>query len=270
MQNESQGRIRPLKKWGQHFLSDPSVARRMALGLDAREGDHWLEIGAGKGILTESLLAMEKGTVTAVEIDPRCCEWLRSRFEGNRRFILEQVDFLRYDLTAAGWKWRLVGNIPYHITSPILFRILDQRQAVQDLTVMVQKEVADRITSGPGPKTYGIPSVLFQMYSRVTTLFQVARRAFHPVPQVDSTVLHFRFLESPFFPLEDAAFFRDMVRAVFGQRRKMLKNTLKSWLKVDSLEYVDKDLLARRPEECSVETFAALSNCLVRYIRRTA
>ena len=258
--------VRPLKRFGQHFLKGRSVAERIVESMDIGEGDCVLEIGPGEGVLTEFLMDSAAERVIGVEIDRRLADWLRERFGQNERFELVEGDFLQLDLSTLvrrGKKVRVVGNLPYSITTPILFRVLDHRAWVKDLTVTVQKEVGERIASPPGSKAYGVPSVLFQVFSQVEVLFFIPRKAFYPVPKVDSSVLRFRFFDRPLHEIEDVTFFRDLVKTVFGQRRKMLRNTLKKIVKDEKiLETVSADLF-QRPEELSVSQFVRLSNELV-------
>jgi len=263
--------IRPQKRLGQHFLRDRSVAERIIQSMRIGCEDRILEIGAGEGVLTERLIDSPARRIVAVELDARLAGWLKRRFEQHARIEIVEADFLKLDLGAlfsGEQKIRAVGNIPYAITTPILFRLLDGREKVRDVTVTLQKEVGERITSPPGCKAYGIPSVLFQMHSRIDVLFSVPRKAFYPVPRVDSIVLRFQFLDRPLHDVDDLSFFRRVVKTAFGQRRKMLKNTLKS-LVLDEKRLQDIPFdLHRRPEELSVADFAMLSNTLFRYTPR--
>lgn len=259
--------IRPQKRLGQHFLRDRSIAERIIQSMRIGCEDRILEIGAGEGVLTERLIDSPARRIVAVELDSRLAGWLKGCFEQNERFEIIEADFLKLELEAlfsGEQKIRAVGNIPYAITTPILFRLLDKREKVRDITVTLQKEVGERITSPPGCKAYGIPSVLFQMQSRIDVLFSIPRQAFYPVPKVDSIVLRFQFLDRPLHDVDDLSFFSRMVKTAFGQRRKMLKNTLKS-LVVDEKRFLDAPIdLHRRPEELSVADFAVLSNALIR------
>jgi 16S rRNA (adenine1518-N6/adenine1519-N6)-dimethyltransferase len=260
--------IRPQKRLGQHFLRDRSIAERIIQSMSIGCEDRILEIGAGEGVLTERLIDSPAQRIVAVELDARLAEWLKRRFEEHARIEIVEADFLKLDLGvlfSGERKIRGVGNIPYAITTPILFRLLDGREKVRDMTVTLQKEVGERITSPPGCKAYGIPSVLFQLHSRIDVLFSIPRKAFYPVPKVDSIVLRFQFLDRPLYDVEDPSFFRRVVKTAFGQRRKMLKNTLKS-LVMDEKRLQDIPFdLHRRPEELSVADFAVLSNALFRY-----
>ena len=237
-----------------------SIVQSMAIGSD----DTVLEIGPGEGVLTEFLLESPADKIIAVEIDRRVGKWLRVRFDSDKRFKLVEGDILEFDLESvhANDKIRVVGNLPYSITSPILFRMLDNRFRIRDVTVTVQKEVAERLTGKPGTKAYGIPSIFFQLYGNVDLLFHIPRDDFYPVPNVDSSVIHIEFLEGPAFKVDDEIFFRRLIKTIFGQRRKMLRNTLKNLLNGE-IETDGISLnLSKRPEELSIEELVMLSNQL--------
>jgi len=239
--------------------------------MDIGEEDCVLEIGPGEGILTEFLLESPAERVVGVEIDTRLVEGLSQRFGQDERFELVEGNFLEFDVTSlikGRKKIRVMGNLPYSITTPILFRVLDHRAYVEDFTATVQKEVGERITSPSGSKAYGIPSVLFQAFSRVEALFPIPRGAFYPIPKVDSTVLRFRFPDRPLYEIENANLFCDLVRTTFGQRRKMLKNTLKKIIKNENVLETVSVNLCRRPEELSVSQFVQLSNELTKGLDR--
>lgn len=255
--------VMPSKKLGQHFLKDRLMARKIIESMNIGKEDHILEIGPGRGELTEILLESPAKHITAVEIDRRLIKKLKEYFGHEDRLQVIEADILDIDFTsclAKNQKTRIVGNLPYNITSPILFRLLDSRTEIRDMTVMVQKEVGDRLTSPPGKKAYGIPSVLFQVFCRIKTLFFVPRTAFYPVPKVDSSVLGFQFLDPIPFDIRDVPFFKCIVKTTFGQRRKMLRNTLKNVVNDENhLNAVSIDL-QRRPESLSIAQFVQLSN----------
>jgi 16S rRNA (adenine1518-N6/adenine1519-N6)-dimethyltransferase len=255
--------IRLKKTLSQHFMKEASFAERIIRSMDIRRGDLVLEIGPGGGVLTRPLLASPLERLFAVELDQRLYPLLRGQFNNDPRFQLVEEDFLKLNLarlTAEKRKLRIIGNLPYAITSPILFKILENRSIISDLTATVQKEVADRLTAPPGSKTYGIPSVLYQMYAETRMLFDIPRQAFFPVPEVDSAVFNARFLAQAAFPVRDEVFFKTLVKTVFGQRRKMLRNTIKPFIREETeLGHVPIEL-NRRPETLSVREFAELSN----------
>jgi len=257
--------VKPIKALSQHFLVDDMISDRIVDSMNVQAGDTLLEIGPGEGVLTDRLMQTNADRLTAVELDRRLSMFLKIRYENDSRFQLIENDFLRedFDILAGGDKIRVVGNLPYAITSPILFRLLDHRHQIHDITVMVQREVADRLASGPGSKTYGIPSVLFQLLATVEHVVDVPPEAFKPPPRVNSSVIRITFLDEPTAQVHDFEAFRTLVRTAFGQRRKMLRNTVKPWLEADP----DRALpvaLTRRPESLSVAEWAALSNALHR------
>ncbi|HHS13870.1 MAG TPA: ribosomal RNA small subunit methyltransferase A [bacterium] len=251
----------PRRRWSQHFLTDNRLALRIVESMKPKAGDSVLEIGPGRGVLTSFLLNSQAGQIVAVEIDPELSAMLKEKY-GNERFHLITEDFLAID-----WKeqlragnWRVIGNLPYAITSPILFRLMECRQWIHDITVMVQREVADRLTGSPGTRTYGIPSVLFQAHSRVETLFHVSRGSFFPVPGVDSSVIRITFYRKPRYSIMNEVFFTEMVRAVFQQRRKMMRNTLATWMGIPDLDNKVRTDLSLRPEALGVSGLVDLSN----------
>lgn len=253
------------KSLSQHFLKEVSFGKRIVDSMGIQNTDRIVEIGPGDGVLTEWLMKSSAYCITAVELDKRLYPFLLARFGNDKRFHLVESDFLKVDLahlSLSGEKVRIVGNLPYAITSPILFRILDQRSAVEDITVTVQKEVAERLVSPPGAKSYGIPSVLFQLHSNTEILFNIPKKAFFPVPKVDSAVLRIRFRKNPVYTINNPDFFQLMLKSVFSQRRKMLRNTLKKFVHQESnLDRVPLDL-TRRPETLTIKEFIELSDFL--------
>ena len=257
------GSIRPRKSLGQHFLRDDRIARRIVASVDPRPGELVLEIGPGEGALTKHLV--ETGArLLLVDIDSRVTERMRAAYGG--RAEVRQQDILEVDPRTvvrdhAVERLRELGNIPYYITTPIFFHFLDRRDAVRDLTLMLQREVAQRLAAGPGSKTYGILSVLAGLVADVRLLFEVQPGSFYPRPAVTSAVIQVTMLPAPRFPVPDEAFFRRVVRTAFGQRRKTLRNSLRALRGVDPAA-VDGATLARRPEELSVEEFVELTKTL--------
>lgn len=260
--------IRPKKSLGQHFLRDDRIARSIVDALAPARGDVVLEIGPGDGALTRHLVSSE-ATLVLVDIDQRVVETMQSQF-GNRVRIIHS-DILAVDPAQIAQESgvdavRIIGNIPYYITNPILFHFLDRRQAVRDMVLMVQREVARRIAASPGSKEYGIVSVTCQLHADVDILFDVRPGSFHPPPEVTSSVIRLRMLGHPRYEVADERFFRTVVRGTFGKRRKTLRNSLQGLPGV-SPAVLDATLLSRRPEQLSVAEFARMSNTL--YAART-
>lgn len=233
--------------------------------MEIQADDCLLEIGPGEGALTQFLADSSASTIHLVEKDRRLMPWLESRFGSDSRFYIYNQDILSFDLKDIlrdKQRLRIAGNLPFNITSPILFRILDARHLIRDVTVTIQKEVGERLASGPGSKAYGIPSVLFQLFAQVQTLFSIPPEAFYPVPKVESMVVSIRFYDKPLAEIHDEVYFKRMIHTVFGQRRKMLRNTLKLF----SPEMPDTDKipldLTKRPEMLSPKELVALNNYL--------
>lgn len=219
--------VRPKKRLGQHFLSDPAVVQAIAEAVHVPAGGGLVEIGPGEGVLTAELLRRAPDLV-AVEVDPEAVAHLRARFP---RLDLRQGDVLEIhwgalhrESGADAPPLTVVGNLPYYITSPILFALLDARAHVGRATVMVQREVADRLVSPHGSKVYGTLSVYFQLFARTRWLFDVPRHAFRPPPAVESAVIEVDFGVE--WPDVDFVLLQRVVRAAFGQRRKMFRNSV--------------------------------------------
>lgn len=255
--------VRPRKRLGQHFLTDPDLVRRMlaASGVDAQ--DRVLEIGPGLGALTEALF-QHAGRLSLVEADATLAARLRKRFASEDRVQVLCADFLRLDVRAtfSGPPVKVVASLPYGVATPILFRLLEHRARFPEATVMLQREVADRLTAAPGTKAYGVLSVLVRLFAETVPMCDVPRRSFFPVPRVDSQVVRIAFQAAPRVPVADHAAFRRIVKAAFNQRRKTLRNALRPLGAADLVavgEQAGIDL-QRRGETLALEEFAALAN----------
>jgi 16S rRNA (adenine1518-N6/adenine1519-N6)-dimethyltransferase len=253
--------LKPVKYLGQHFLNDKNIARKIAEAINPQPDDVIVEIGAGEGFLTEQFVGKVR-KIFAVEVDKRAVDFLRVRFE-DKVEILHQ-DFLKLDFKMFEnyGKIRLVGNIPYNITSSIIFKAIENRRLIKDLTIMVQLEVALRIVAQPGVKDYSILSVMCQAYSKPEILFRVSRNVFYPRPNVTSAVIRLDFENGEKAKgIIDDSFFKKIVKVVFNKRRKILKNTLKEIFDDETLSKFEFDL-TKRPEQLSVDEFIELSNSL--------
>ena len=247
--------VKPKKHLGQHFLTDQAIARRIAESLKVEAGASVIEIGPGKGILTEPLMEQDI-RLSPVEIDPESSAYLRQRYPELEKTLIEE-DFLKLDLTKLGGNsFHVIGNFPYNISSQILFRILEHRMHVQSVVCMIQKEVAERIASPPGSRAYGILSVLLQAYFDISYLFSVKPGSFFPPPKVTSGVIRLSRNATLSLPCDEELFFR-VVKVTFNQRRKMIRNSLKS-----ILVHLDDDfeLLSKRPEQLGVSDFVKLTH----------
>ncbi|HEX6536855.1 MAG TPA: 16S rRNA (adenine(1518)-N(6)/adenine(1519)-N(6))-dimethyltransferase RsmA [Gemmatimonadaceae bacterium] len=254
------------KSLGQHFLSDPRILARIADALDLAPTETVVEIGPGRGALTEQLLA-RAGRVVAVELDRALAAALRARWRDEPRLTVVEGDVLDVELGAvAGGRYALAGNVPYYITTPIVFHALEAPRASRAV-FLVQREVAERMVAGPGSREYGALSVNLQALARVELLFRVAPGAFHPPPKVESAVVRITPLERPVVAPAEEAEFRAFVQGVFALRRKQMRRVIRTVGGV-SVERADALLAAAgvepttRPETLSPERLAALSRAL--------
>ncbi|MDE6098704.1 MAG: 16S rRNA (adenine(1518)-N(6)/adenine(1519)-N(6))-dimethyltransferase RsmA [Muribaculaceae bacterium] len=251
--------VKPKKALGQHFLTDLSVARRIA---DTVAGTDLpvLEIGPGMGVLTQFLLEAHPGNVTVVEIDTESVQYLKANFPALAGHIVEG-DFLKFNLSTlfCGKPFCVIGNYPYNISSQIFFRILDYKDSIPLCSGMLQREVAERLAAAPGSRTRGILSVLLQAWYDVEYLFTVSEHVFNPPPKVKSGVI--RMTRNSVTDLGcDNALFKTVVKTAFGQRRKTIRNSLKGLLPPGKQLPSDSPLPAMRPEQLSVQQFIELTN----------
>jgi len=257
----------PKKRWGQNFLRDANIGRKIASALQTPPPRLVLEIGPGQGMLTRFLLETTQRYI-GVEIDPGLARALQSQFGGRPEVQIIQQDILTLPLRhilglEPGLHRAVIGNIPFNITSPIIFKLLDLADILNEAVLMVQNEVAERIVSAPSTKDYGLLAIHCQLCARVEKLFRVPARLFHPVPGVDSAVIRFTFLENGRNRVRDFPLFQQMLRSSFQQRRKMLRNSLTGLLSRAHLTKLTVDL-SRRPEELSLSEWIALANHLAR------
>lgn len=255
--------LRPRKSLGQNFLRDENIVRKIVRAIRPQPTDVMLEIGPGEGALTKYLVPVVKHLIV-VDVDERVAIRMRELLP---RAEVIHSDFLEIDLAEIagdnGGPIRVVGNIPYNITSPILFHLLDHRASVGDVTLMVQKEVAQRLQAGPGGKDYGILSVSFQLFADVKILFDVSPNAFYPKPDVTSSIIHLVMRKTPRYRPASEKVLRSMVRSIFGKRRKMLRASMKYFCDEHGYLLPEKVDLTRRPEQLSIEELVRMSNMLV-------
>lgn len=227
--------LSPKKHLGQNFLSDPNTARKIAAAVRAGPGEPVVEIGPGTGALTEPLLDRFPDLV-ALEVDPRAVAYLRAQLPA---LDVREADVLEADWAALaeelGGPLHVAGNLPYYITSPILFGLLEAAPHVREAVVMMQLEVAQRLVAVPRTKAYGILAVQVQLRARPELLFRVSRNVFFPKPDVTSAVVRLDFGAAPPAPDVDAALLTEVVRAAFNQRRKTLRNSLSRWTREQNL-----------------------------------
>jgi 16S rRNA (adenine1518-N6/adenine1519-N6)-dimethyltransferase len=261
--------FKPRKKLGQNFLIHDNVIQSILRLLDLSARDEVLEIGPGLGFLTRRLVE-RAAKVWAVEVDTTLVDRLtRSELAAHPAFELIHDDILKINLDdlLPQHKVKLVGNLPYRISTPVLFRLFEWREHFSSLVLMVQKEVADRIASAPGTKSYGTLSVWCQVHGRVAEKVSVSPEAFFPRPKVRSTVLKIDLFEAPRLPAEEIPVLRGLVRAAFGQRRKTLANTMARWVERDRDsvatflrgEQIDP---RRRGETLTIDEFISLTHAV--------
>ncbi len=254
---------RARKRFGQNFLVDHTIIHRIAAAVRPRPGEVIVEIGPGQGALTEPLAAAAD-TLHVIELDRDLVPWLKVRFEKHPGFQLHQADALKVDfakLASNDMPLRIVGNLPYNISTPLIFHLLSFAGQVQDMHFMLQKEVVKRLAASPGEKAYGRLSVMVQYYCRVEALFDVPPGSFDPAPKVDSAIVRLTPFPLPPYPARNFDTLARVVNTVFQQRRKTLRNGLKNLLETDQLAQLDLDL-SRRAESLSVAEFVTLSDSI--------
>jgi 16S rRNA (adenine1518-N6/adenine1519-N6)-dimethyltransferase len=253
------------KRFGQHFLHDPAVLERTLEALAPQAGDHLVEIGPGRGALTRQLIARTDTTLDAIEIDRDLVQLLAPLFSDFPRCRLHQADVLQFDFNALaharGGKLRVIGNLPYNISTPLLFHLLGQAGAVTDLHVMLQREVVERMAAPPGSKDYGRLTIMLAPYVEVASLFDVGPGAFRPPPRVWSAVARLTVRAQPLFTV--SPHYAALVAAAFTQRRKTLRNAVSAFLSREQISACGIDPGAR-PETLSPQAFNTLAQTLDR------
>jgi 16S rRNA (adenine1518-N6/adenine1519-N6)-dimethyltransferase len=258
--------VRPKKRLSQNFLVNDRAAKRIVDNLNPEKSDVVLEIGAGSGALTKHLVHQAK-RVLAVEIDQELCSALEKKFAEHRNLTIIHADILKLDLDSLikpAHQCKVVGNLPYQITSPILSFLLQNKKLIELCVLMVQKEFAQRLSSAPGSKDWSPLSVAIRLHADVEILFHLKPGSFFPRPRVDSSVIKITFLPNPRVRVEDEEWFLKVVRAAFGQRRKTLLNSLAANLSLpkEKLEFILKRIEIdpqRRAETLGLKEFAELS-----------
>jgi 16S rRNA (adenine1518-N6/adenine1519-N6)-dimethyltransferase len=257
--------IHPKKSLGQNFLTDPSYLRKIVDAAKAGPGDRVVEIGPGLGHLTREL-AERVGRLVVIELDDRLIPRLQEEFSSCRNVEIVHADALEFDYEALAGTWKVVANLPYNISTPIIQRLIRSRGRFTALTLMLQKEVAGRIAAPPGGKEYGFLSVLVQYSAIPAIAFTVPAGAFTPLPKVDSAVITMVMRDRPEHAVSDEALFLRVIKAAFSQRRKTLRNALSPLgYPKEILEAVQAATgidLGRRAETLSVPEFGILSDAL--------
>jgi 16S rRNA (adenine1518-N6/adenine1519-N6)-dimethyltransferase len=252
--------LRARKRFGQHFLHDPAVIDRIVRSIHPQPGERLVEIGPGRGALTRRLLETSGAVIDAIEIDRDLAALLRDEFASHPRFTLHEADALEFDFQsladARGGKLRIIGNLPYNISTPLLFHLLQNTGSIVDIHAMLQREVVARMAARPGNSDYGRLTVMLAPWVRVERLFDVGPGAFQPPPQIWSSVVRLIIRPEPAFAVSPR--FAKVVAAAFAHRRKTLRNALKGLVTGEQIEAcrIDPGI---RPEEVAPEDFNSLA-----------
>lgn len=251
------------KRFGQNFLHDPGIINQIIRSINPVEKNHLVEIGPGQGALTADLLA-SGCRLNAIELDRDLIPILEGKFSHIKHFHLQQADALEFDyssLQQRDEKLRIVGNLPYNISTPLIFHLLSYHQLISDMHFMLQLEVVNRLAASPGSKTYGRLSVMAQYYCQIDALFEVPPEAFDPRPKVQSAIIRLAPYDQRPYQADNIKTLDIILRTAFNQRRKTLRNNLKSLLTEKEIESLDIDPTARA-ETLSLPEFIKLSNIL--------
>ncbi len=250
---------RPRKRFGQHFLRDQQVIDRIVAAIRPEPGQAIVEIGPGEGVLTRPVIE-RTGQLNVVELDRDLAAILADRLGQPKGLTVHQADALKFDFAslAGGGKLRVIGNLPYNISTPLIFHLLAQAEVISDMLFMLQKEVVDRLVASPGSSAYGRLSVMASLYCEMDWLFDVPPQAFKPPPKVDSAII--RMVPKPLSDSDRALLpaLEQLVRTSFGQRRKTLRKSLKGLVDDESFETAGVDPTAR-PETLSLNQFKTLA-----------
>jgi 16S rRNA (adenine1518-N6/adenine1519-N6)-dimethyltransferase len=253
--------VKSLKQFGQNFLTEKYIAREIVSALELKSDDYVLEIGPGKGILTEFIIENSVSRFVAVEVDKRLIRYLNQNITPGSKVELVNMDFVKFDFETffKEQKVKIIGNIPYNLTSGILYKLIDNYKCISKAVLMVQKEVADRIIAGPGKKIYGSLSVITGLHGNAESYLFVGRENFKPQPEVDSVVITIDFFDEVEGIL-NYRLCRTLITATFQQRRKMLRNTLRRLYGPEIVQQIKSVNLASRPEQISIDEFKRLAN----------
>jgi len=248
----------PKKKFGQHFLHDQNILGKIIDAVNPQKNDNMVEIGPGPGALTTKILP-HLSSLIAIEIDQELIPELEERCAAIGKLTVIPQDVLTVDFAQFGEKLRVIGNLPYNISTPILFHLIPHIENIQDMHFMLQKEVVDRMVAKPGSKDYGRLSVMLQYHCDVDFLFKVPANSFTPPPRVLSAIVRLQPRIPNTLPEVDLKLFAKIVKQAFSQRRKMLRKALHDYITADQLEEIGIDPTARA-EQLSVEDFCHIAN----------
>ncbi len=251
---------RPRKRFGQHFLTDPGVIDAIVNAIAPQDDDVAVEIGPGPGAITVPI-AKRCGSLHAIEFDRDLAARLRTQFENDTHVTIHEADALSFDFSTLGNSLRVVGNLPYNISTPLMFRLLEQRRYIEDMHFMLQKEVVDRMAASPGSKAFGRLTIMLGCYFDIDALFDVDRLAFDPPPAVTSAFVRLRPRPDASVRIDDSRLLSSLVAAAFSLRRKTLRNALKAHATEKDLHALDIDP-GLRPENIAISDWVALANHL--------
>lgn len=261
-QSSKQAGHKARKRFGQNFLQDQGVIRRIIRGISPRPSDHMVEIGPGLGALTQEVLD-EAGALDAIELDRDLLPILRTKFFSfEDKFRIFEADAMKFDFASLQQDdrpLRIIGNLPYNISTQLIFHLLQHTTCVQDMHFMLQKEVVDRLAAKPGDKLYGRLGIMAQYYCEVEPLFIVPPEAFDPIPKVDSAIVRLTPYQTKPNVAKDLSTLEQIVKTSFSMRRKTLRNNLKGIVEAAELEQLEIDP-TRRPETLSLSDFITIAD----------
>ena len=256
---------RARKRFGQHFLTDPGVIDAIVRAVHPAEDDILVEIGPGQGAITGPL-ASRAGHLHLIELDRDLAGHLRKTYDNNPKITVHEADALKFDFAKLGDDIRVVGNLPYNISTPLLFHLLKFREQILDMHFMLQKEVVDRMAAGPGSKAYGRLGIMLGCYMNIEALFDVPPEAFDPPPKVHSAIVRLDPLPDGTYPIDNEAKLSTLVATAFMQRRKTVRNSLRKEADAADFDAVGIDA-GLRPEQIAIGDYVRLSNHLQRKSR---
>ena len=256
---------RPRKRFGQHFLTDPTTIEQIVAAIRPRESETLVEVGPGQGAISQPLASLA-GDFHAIELDRDLAAVLRNQYAAQANVTIHEGDVLNFDFETLGNELRIVGNLPYNISTPLLFRLVEFREVIRDMHFMLQKEVVDRMAAPPGNKTYGRLSIMLGCYMDIEPLFDVPPTAFNPPPKVTSSVVRLRPLPADTYAIDDHDRLSQIVAEAFSQRRKTLRNALKACATEDDLVAAGMDPQSR-PERATIQNYVALANLIAGRLR---
>ena len=249
--------VNPKKKFGQNFLNDNSIATQIVDLLSIERTNNVIEVGPGMGILTKEILKIDNINKKFIELDKECCDYLMNNFSEIQKDLIND-DFLKFDLKKFNPPVSIIGNFPYNISSQILFKIFENKEIIYEMIGMFQYEVAERICSNKGTKKYGILSVLIQAFFSVELLIKIKPESFNPSPKVNSAVIRIKKVRDKIDC--DEILFKQIIKSAFNQRRKTLRNSLKSFKKIENIK--EHSIFDKRAEELDVDDYIFLTNLL--------